>query len=54
MRHMSVARHTTQILHNEEVGPVGIVLLMYKLKQFLVKKEKVRAFIALAQTIESH
>ena len=52
MGHMSIARHVTQILHNEEVGPVEIVLLMYKLEQVLVKKEKVRAFISLVQTIE--
>ena len=49
---MSVARHVTQILHNEEVGPAEIVLLMYKLKQVLDKKMKVRAFISLVQSIE--
>ncbi|OLS26125.1 MAG: hypothetical protein HeimC2_16150 [Candidatus Heimdallarchaeota archaeon LC_2] len=49
---MSVARHVTQILHNEEVGPAEVELLMSKLKQVLVKKMKVRAFISLAQTIE--
>ena len=49
---MSVARHVTQILHNEEVGPAEVELLMLKLKQVLYKKEKVRAFISLVQTIE--
>lgn len=49
---MSVARHVTQILHNEEVGPAEVELLMSKLKQILDKKMKVRAFISLVQTIE--
>ncbi len=49
---MSVARHVTQILHNEEVGPEEVELLMSKLKQVLVKKAQMRAFISLVQTIE--
>ncbi|OLS24137.1 MAG: hypothetical protein HeimC2_21920 [Candidatus Heimdallarchaeota archaeon LC_2] len=49
---MSIARHVTQILHNEEVGPAEVELLMSKLKQVLDKKMKVRAFISLVQTIE--
>ena len=48
----AVARHVTQILHNEEVGPAEVELLMSKLKQILDKKMKVRAFISLVQTIE--
>ena len=47
---MSVARRVTQILHNEEVGPAEVELLMSKLKQVLVKKSQVRAFISLVQT----
>ncbi|MHA2251740.1 MAG: DDE-type integrase/transposase/recombinase [Candidatus Kariarchaeaceae archaeon] len=49
---MSKAGHVTLILHNEEVGPAEVELLMSKLKQVLVKKAQVRAFISLVQTIE--
>ena len=47
-----MARDVTLILHNEEVGPAEVDLLMTKLQQVLVKKAQVGVLISLFHTIE--
>lgn len=52
MGHMSVAGHVTQIIQNEEEGPVDFEFLKSKIEQVVVKHNEVRAFISLCQNIE--